>query len=86
MVTAARSASLLRVKSSTPSAAIMSLAGRKTEIDYLNGEIVKLAEGHSTSAPINQALLQLVKEAELKATGSPMLSPETLLKSTVRSG
>lgn len=80
-------ASMLKVDPKARSSMYQDLAlGRKTEIDYLNGEIVKLAEGQGTSAPINQALLQLVKEAELKAMGSPILSPEMLLKSVVRCG
>jgi 2-dehydropantoate 2-reductase len=46
--------------------------GRKTEIDALNGEIVKLAEKVGTRAAVNAAIVQLVKDAEGK--GSPGLS------------
>lgn len=39
-------------------------AGRKTEIDFLNGEVVSLAKKMKIEAPINQAIVALVKEAE----------------------
>ncbi len=43
--------------------------GRPTEIEYLNGEIVRLAEAHGLHAPYNRAIRDLVKEAE--ARGAP---------------
>lgn len=39
-------------------------AGRTTEIDYLNGEVVKLAERLGRKAPVNSAITALVKQAE----------------------
>ena len=48
-------------------------AGRPTEVDYLNGEIVRLAGGN---APINRHLVALVHLAE--GTGSPALDAQTL--------
>ncbi len=39
-------------------------AGRQTEIDQLQGEIVALAKAQGKTAPVNAALLQLVKAAE----------------------
>jgi 2-dehydropantoate 2-reductase len=53
---------------------------RKTEIDYLNGEIVSLAKQHGMQAPVNQSIVQLVKLAEEKQQGSPKHSPEFLQK------
>jgi 2-dehydropantoate 2-reductase len=38
--------------------------GRKTEIDYINGELVRLAERLGVDAPVNKALVRLVHEAE----------------------
>lgn len=40
-------------------------AGRPTEIDYLNGEVVKLARSLGREAPVNSAIVDLVKQAEL---------------------
>ncbi len=51
---------------------------RKTEIDYLNGEIVNLAMDLGMQAPVNQAIVNLVRDAEQKQQGSPKLSPEYL--------
>jgi len=39
-------------------------AKRTTEIDYLNGEVVKLAHKLGLKAPVNEAILVLVKQAE----------------------
>lgn len=39
-------------------------AGRPTEIDYLNGEVVKLAEKLGRDAPVNQTIVELVKQRE----------------------
>lgn len=39
-------------------------AGRPGEVDFLNGEIVKLAERLGADAPVNAAIVKLVKEAE----------------------
>jgi 2-dehydropantoate 2-reductase len=38
--------------------------GKNTEIDYLNGYIAKLAKQKNIPAPVNQALLKMVKEIE----------------------
>ena len=40
-------------------------AGRPTEIDWLNGEVVRLAESLGETAPVNAAIVELVKQAEL---------------------
>ncbi len=39
-------------------------AGRRTEIDWLSGEIVRLAERHGGAAPVNARLVELVRAAE----------------------
>lgn len=39
-------------------------AGRPTEIDYLNGEVVKLAAALGRKAPVNAAIAALVRQAE----------------------
>lgn len=52
--------------------------GRTTEIDALNGEIVRLAERVGARAPINAGIVALVKKAEGK--GSPQLGARELLE------
>lgn len=42
------------------------IRGRSTEIDYLNGYIVRLAAEHGVAAPVNQALTTIVKILEAK--------------------
>ena len=39
-------------------------AGRPTEIDFLNGEVVKLARKVGREAPVNSAIVDLVKQRE----------------------
>jgi len=39
-------------------------AGRPTEIDYLNGEVVKLAHSLGRRAPVNERIVELVRQAE----------------------
>jgi 2-dehydropantoate 2-reductase len=50
-------------------------AGRKTEVDYLNGELVRLAERLHADAPVNRAIVDLVRKAE---AGAPPLPAEAL--------
>lgn len=40
-------------------------AGRTTEIDFLNGEVVRLAHKIGKSAPVNETIVALVKQAEV---------------------
>jgi 2-dehydropantoate 2-reductase len=39
-------------------------AGRRTEIDWINGEVVRLAERLGRRSPINSKLIELICEAE----------------------
>jgi len=48
--------------------------GRATEVDYLNGEIVRLGDAHGIPVPVNRKIIALVKEAEAKRAGSPRIS------------
>jgi 2-dehydropantoate 2-reductase len=50
--------------------------GRKTEIEQLNGEIVRLAEKHGGDAPLSRAIVELVHAAE--GHGSPALDAAAL--------
>ena len=51
------------------------ISGRKTEIDQLNGEVVRLAETLGLEAPVNRRIVALVREAE---AGAPPLTPAGL--------
>ena len=53
-------------------------AGRATEIDYLNGEVVALARRLGATAPVNGAIVELVKQRE--AGVEHLWSPENLRK------
>jgi 2-dehydropantoate 2-reductase len=39
-------------------------AGRRTEIDFINGEVVRLAESLGRQAPVNAELVDLIRAAE----------------------
>jgi 2-dehydropantoate 2-reductase len=51
-------------------------AGRETEIEQLCGVIAQLAERHGVEAPINQALLVLIRAAE-RRPGVAVTGPES---------
>ena len=51
------------------------MSGRRTEIDQLNGEVVRLAESLGLDAPVNRCIVELVRQAE---DGAPPLSPAEL--------
>jgi 2-dehydropantoate 2-reductase len=55
-------------------------ACRKTEIDYLNGELVRLAERLQRDAPVNRAIVELVRKAE---AGAEPLTPIALRKAVL---
>lgn len=57
-------------------------AGRKTEIDYLNGELVRLAERLQRAAPVNRAIVELVRKAE---AGAAPLSAKALCRAVLGS-
>ena len=50
-------------------------AGRTTEVDYINGELVALADRLGTDAPVNRKIVALIRRAE---AGAPPLSPADL--------
>jgi 2-dehydropantoate 2-reductase len=49
--------------------------GRKTEIDMLNGELVRLAASLDREAPVNTRIVELIRKAE---GGAPPWSPAAL--------
>ncbi|MFL6758298.1 MAG: 2-dehydropantoate 2-reductase [Sphingomicrobium sp.] len=46
-------------------------AGRRTEIDYLNGELVRLAGNLGADAPVNRKVVELIRQAEGGAAPLP---------------
>ena len=50
-------------------------AGRKTEIDFINGELVRLAERLGVDAPVNRRIVELIRKAE---SGAPPWLPAGL--------
>ncbi len=52
--------------------------GRPTEVDHLNGEIVRLAESCGAKAPLNARMVEIVHDAEKRAAGSPKLDADVL--------
>jgi 2-dehydropantoate 2-reductase len=52
--------------------------GRPTEIDELQGAVVRLAATIGRHVPVNTRVLQLVREAEANGNGSPRLRPEAI--------
>jgi 2-dehydropantoate 2-reductase len=52
--------------------------GRRTEIDYLQGVVVELAERHGLEVPLSRRIVALIKSAEAAGKGSPGLTPEQI--------
>ena len=45
--------------------------GRRTEIDYLQGVITEIAERRGLEAPLSRRIVELIRQAERDAKGSP---------------
>jgi 2-dehydropantoate 2-reductase len=43
---------------------------KPTEVEYVNGEITRLAESAQTSAPLNAQVVELVHELEVRGDGT----------------
>ncbi|MBR1089893.1 2-dehydropantoate 2-reductase [Bradyrhizobium manausense] len=52
--------------------------GRKTEIDYLQGAVIALAENNKVDVPLMRRIAALVKDAETAGKGPPGLSPQQI--------
>jgi 2-dehydropantoate 2-reductase len=52
--------------------------GRPTEIDYLQGVIIDLAERHRLNVPLTRRIVALVAAAERDGKGSPGLTPDQI--------
>ncbi len=51
---------------------------RPTEVDYLQGAIVRLAERHGVEVPLSRRVVALVKRAEAANAGPPKLTPQQI--------
>lgn len=54
------------------------MQGRPTEVDALQGEVVRLARAVGLPAPINAMVLDVLRSAEIAGEGLPDLSPAAL--------
>jgi len=54
--------------------------GRTTEVDYINGELVALAERIGAEAPVNRKIVELIRAAE---AGAKPLSPAELRRAVL---
>jgi 2-dehydropantoate 2-reductase len=52
--------------------------GRRTEIDYLQGVVTEIAERRGLQAPLSRRIVELIRQAEREAKGSPGLTPEQI--------
>jgi len=52
--------------------------GRRTEVDYLQGVITDIAERRGLAAPLSRRIVELIRQAERAAKGSPGLTPEQI--------
>jgi 2-dehydropantoate 2-reductase len=52
--------------------------GRRTEIDYLQGAIIAIAERRGIQVPLSRRVVTLIKQAEAAGKGSPGLTPEQI--------
>lgn len=51
---------------------------RKTEIDYLQGAVIALAERNNVGVPLMRRIVALIKEAEAAGNGPPRLTPRQI--------
>src|SRR5262249_58747851 len=52
--------------------------GRTTEIDYLQGAIIALAEQHGVDVPLSRRIVALIRDAEAAGKGPPRLTPQQI--------
>ena len=52
--------------------------GRRTEIDYLQGVIIEIADRHGLQVPLSRRIVALVNRAEADGNGPPRLRPDQI--------
>jgi 2-dehydropantoate 2-reductase len=73
-------AALVKIDPAARSSMLDDLDRKKaTEVDFLNGEIVRLGERHGVATPVNRRIVALVHAAEAAGTGSPGFTARNLL-------
>lgn len=74
-------AAMLRIDPAARSSMADDLAlGRPTEIDALNGAIVRYGAAHGVETPVNARVAERVREAEARGGGTPSISAAELLR------
>jgi 2-dehydropantoate 2-reductase len=58
--------------------------GRPTEIDELQGAVIRLARQTATPTPANERVAALVHQAEAEKRGPPGLMPDEIISSLAR--
>jgi 2-dehydropantoate 2-reductase len=57
--------------------------GRRTEIDYLQGAIIDLAQRHGVATPLSARVVALIRAAEIARHGAPGLVPDQIREVSV---
>jgi 2-dehydropantoate 2-reductase len=57
---------------------------RRTEIDYLQGVIIDIADRHGLRAPLSRRIAALIRDAEAASQGSPRLTVEQIRAGVVQ--
>ncbi len=59
------------------------MAGRPTEIDYINGAVAKMGSRLGVATPINAALTEMVRGMTTRGLSPPLLAPRALKQKVV---
>lgn len=71
--------SMLKVGSDARSSMYADLCVNKpTEIDFLNGAVVRLGEKHGVPTPVNRRIVEEIRKAERAGIGSPRLTVDAI--------
>ena len=54
--------------------------GRPTEIDVLQGAVIRLADSHGRKVPVIRRVAELVRQAEADGKGAPGLPPAAVVQ------
>ena len=54
------------------------MSNRPVEVDYITGEVINLGKKVGVKTPMNQRLLELVKQAQINGEGCPNLAARSI--------